>query len=157
MLALASFLTSAAAVVEVAVSPRMAGIGTGGGTLVAPAYAELEPLPLKSYSEEFSSGLAPVNTVRGKRCSSSLGQIGTGNSFGLPSIFCADPLPRTEAYIHQRVSISFAPAVYHHHYGLFFLMRTKERSPTRCTCSVPPPRLVFSEVFGIDTTALQQH
>ena len=68
-LALASFLTSAGSVGEAAFSSPMAGGGTGrstGGVLVAPAFAELEPLPLKSYSEEFSSALAPVNTVRGK-------------------------------------------------------------------------------------------
>lgn len=46
---------------------EVAGGAGGGEGLVAPAFAELEPLPLKSYSEEFSSGLAPVNTVRGKR------------------------------------------------------------------------------------------
>lgn len=40
----------------------------GGMTgLVAPAFAELDPLQTKSYSEEFSSGLAPVNTVRGEK------------------------------------------------------------------------------------------
>lgn len=39
----------------------------GGAGLIAPAFAELEPLQLKSYSEEFSSGLAPVNTVRGEK------------------------------------------------------------------------------------------
>lgn len=65
-LALASFLTSAVSVGEAAFSSPTAGTGPGRGAFVAPAYAELEPLPLKSYSEEFSSALAPVNTVRGK-------------------------------------------------------------------------------------------
>lgn len=70
--ALAAVFTSVGFVGEGAFSPPTgsgagagAGVGSGAG-FVAPAYAELEPLPLKSYSEEFSSGLAPVNTVRGK-------------------------------------------------------------------------------------------
>ncbi len=60
--ALAVVLASAA----VSVGEVAGGAGAGGGGIVAPAFAELEPLPLKSYSDEFSSGLAPVNTVRGK-------------------------------------------------------------------------------------------
>ncbi|CAM9138749.1 unnamed protein product, partial [Scytosiphon promiscuus] len=65
--ALAAVLTPAVFLGEVAFSPPTAGKGAGAGavTAVAPAFADLEPLPLKSYSEEFSSGLAPVNTVRG--------------------------------------------------------------------------------------------
>lgn len=73
--ALAAVFTSAGFVGEGAFSPPMTGTGAGasagagagaGVRFVSPAFAELEPLPLKSYSEEFSSGLAPVNTVRGK-------------------------------------------------------------------------------------------
>ena len=43
-----------------------AGVAGAGMGAVSPAFAELEPLPLKSYSEEFSSALAPVNSVRGE-------------------------------------------------------------------------------------------
>ncbi|CAB1098542.1 unnamed protein product [Ectocarpus sp. CCAP 1310/34] len=61
--ALAAALTPAVFIGEVTVSPLLAG--KGGVPPPTSAFAELEPLPLKSYSEEFSSGLAPVNTVRG--------------------------------------------------------------------------------------------
>ncbi|CAN0395883.1 unnamed protein product, partial [Ectocarpus fasciculatus] len=61
--ALAALLTPAVFIGEVTVSPLLAG--KGGVAPPTAAFAELEPLPLKSYSEEFSSGLAPVNTVRG--------------------------------------------------------------------------------------------
>ncbi|CAN0254155.1 unnamed protein product [Ectocarpus sp. 13 AM-2016] len=62
--ALAAVLTPAVFIGEVTISPLLAG--KGGVAPPSPAFAELEPLPLKSYSEEFSSGLAPVNTVRGE-------------------------------------------------------------------------------------------
>lgn len=62
-IALAAILTPAVFIGGMALPPvGVAGAGVGA---VAPAYAELEPLPLKSYSEEFSSGLAPVTSVRG--------------------------------------------------------------------------------------------
>ncbi|CAN0138525.1 unnamed protein product [Ectocarpus sp. 12 AP-2014] len=61
--ALAAVLTPAVFIGEVTVSPLL--VGKGGVAPPTSAFAELEPLPLKSYSEEFSSGLAPVNTVRG--------------------------------------------------------------------------------------------
>ena len=63
-IALAAILTPAV-LIGVTALP-LAGVAGAGVGAVAPAYAELEPLPLKSYSEEFSSGLAPVNSVRGE-------------------------------------------------------------------------------------------
>lgn len=62
-IALAVALTPAVFIAGLALP--LSGGGEKGGAGIAPAFAELEPLRLKSYSEEFASGLAPVNTVRG--------------------------------------------------------------------------------------------